>query len=379
MRTEYVSGSLLKENIQFYGRNLLTETVCTFFWPGSGMEICVDGSELWIETYVPEDVLPPWVGVYRNNSLLAKFQLQCGVQNVCIYKGLSPDMVREIRLLKESQVRIGENDSFFSINKIKLDGKFFPVKRRNGKIEVIGDSISAGEGLSGSKNDSVWESILSSCNPAYHYGEIIGAYFQANVDVIAQGGWGIYSSFDNCPYHNIPRIYPYRCGLLMSDSGRKIGLQEIQKHEDTNVVIINLGTNDAAAFVNPGWKEEDSGIVYKQYMDSEGNFEENSAEHVIRAVAEFLGDVRKYNPNAVIYWVYGMLKNQLEKLIQSGIKAYQNESRDRRVRYILAEDTPEEEFGSIRHPGRISHQKIAQRLIREIEKDGVYSTNIKEL
>lgn len=54
-----IPGTVLAEKIHFQGRNLVTTERCTFFWPGSGIEIRLNGEQLWICTSVPEGVIPP--------------------------------------------------------------------------------------------------------------------------------------------------------------------------------------------------------------------------------------------------------------------------------------------------------------------------------
>lgn len=273
--------------------------------------------------------------------------------------------------MKESEVLIDGKDSYFSIVSLLTDGKLYPVRRLCGRIEVVGDSITAGEGLGGSRCDHVWEPCLSSCNPQYHYAEYIGAYFRTNVSIVAQGGWGIYSSYDNRPAHAIPKIYPYICGALSNTEGKGTGTGLLAKDNETDLVIINLGTNDAAAFTNPAWKDPDSEKVYKQRLNAAGKFEQEDADKVCSAVTDFLEVVRKYNPRAYIYWVYGMLKNQAEILIKKGIELYKIQAADDKVKYIPLQDTTECEYGSFGHPGKNSHHQLAVRLIEEIERDAI--------
>ena len=89
---------------------------------------------------------------------------------------------------------------------------------------------------------------------------------------------------------------------------------------------------------------------------------------ICKEVKDFLKTIRRNNPNAIIIWVYGMIKLQLvPPLIQIGVEEYIFESGDKRV-YTLELDAMEdvekleEDKGSRGHPGLKTHLLAAYKL-----------------
>lgn len=349
---------------------MISENKATFFWTGSGMEFCMTGGELWLETEVPEDALPPWVCIYLNGTMMVRQQLTRGRHSFCVFSEMKQETVKKVRIRKESPAMFEETDCFFSVCTISLNGKIESIDKPLKKLEVIGDSITSGEGLGGSSLDQIWELWLSSSRPDYHYAEKLAEWLHADLRIISQSGWGVYSSYYNRTDHSLPAIYPYICGLAGSESAKKIGA--LKRYEDVewnpDAVIINLGTNDAAAFDNGEWIDSKTGISYKQHINADGSYKKEDLKRLENAVYDFLVQVRAVNPDAVILWIYGMLKNQVEDSLKVGIYRYQNDKQDEKVIYIPAHDTPDAEFGSLQHPGKISHMRLAEMIKREILK-----------
>lgn len=359
--------------IQFYGRNTCKEGAYNFFWTGSGFEFSLDGSNLWIETEVPKGVLPPWICIYMNGTIMSRFQLVTGKHKVCAFYGMKSGYRKQIRIRKESPASFEGQDCFFSVKLIYTDGCFCEFDKPQMKIEALGDSITAGEGLGGGPGDIEWEACLSSCRPDYHYAEKVAERLHADLRIVAEGGWGVLSSYDNNPKHTIPYIYPYICGAADQKEAKKRGAWE--KYEDLewkpDIVFINLGTNDAAAFLNPSWIDPETGIEYKQHMDEAGNFCTKDLKKFEEAVYQFLTIIKEKNPDALILWIYGMLKNQMEEQIKTAVCRFNSEHLESEVIYVKAQDTLEVEFGSLGHPGKISHMRTAEEIIDVIK--GKYS------
>ena len=45
-----------------------------------------------------------------------------------------------------------------------------------------------------------------------------------------------------------------------------------------DVIVVNLGTNDAGAFNSPEWKDEVTGETHKQKLNEDGTFNEEDLE-----------------------------------------------------------------------------------------------------
>ena len=118
-------------------------------------------------------------------------------------------------------------------------------------------------------------------------------------------------------------------------------------------VILNLGTND-----NSGFKNHDDG------KGSDGA----AGQTVITGAKQFLGLIRKYNPEAKIIWTWGMISlDIIPALIQKGIEEYKKESGDKNVYTLELEsmevlEKSDEDKGSRGHPGPLTHKKASERI-----------------
>jgi len=57
------------ENLTIHGRTTESLSPLTLFWTGSGIEVNVNGSELWIEVEVDYDQYEPWISTLVNSGL----------------------------------------------------------------------------------------------------------------------------------------------------------------------------------------------------------------------------------------------------------------------------------------------------------------------
>jgi hypothetical protein len=89
------------------------------------------------------------------------------------------------------------------------------------------------------------------------------------------------------------------------------------------------------------------------------------------AVYDFLGVIRRYNPNAYILWVYGMCGAVVEPYIKEAVEKYKADAQDARVSYLSLPECPEEDFGSHFHPGPKNHAEVAGLIIDFVEKRGI--------
>ncbi len=356
--------------LQVCGRVAKRKGKYTFFWTGSGMEFRVTGKELWVETEVAEDMLPPWICIYLNGRLLSRQILLPGRQTLCVYTGLNCEGAKHIRLIKESPAMFDGHDSSFSVLGLVSDGCFKPLREKKYRLEIIGDSITSGEGLYGMPEYKEWDLWFFTARPEYHYGMQTAEKLDADVSIISQSGWGIATGCDNCPSHNVPSIYGKICGVQTAESAGKAGAWEEHRFQEwqPDIILIHLGTNDVAAFRNPSWENPKNGKLYKMRLEKDGSFAKKDEEKIRQAAYDFLCEVRRNNPKALILWIYGMMKNELEDVLRRTVEKYAEKNADARVGYLSLPDTEEGEFGAVDHPGRLAHKKAAEVICRAIEE-----------
>ncbi|MGN6712438.1 SGNH/GDSL hydrolase family protein [Anaerocolumna jejuensis] len=348
--------------LKIHGRTAGSAAPLPLFWTGSGIELNVKGSELWIEVEVDYGLYEPWLGVLINSAKVSRQMLNKGRYWLCLFRGMNENTVKNVRVIREVQAMNGDPDCSLVIHSVRADGEFLPVKERPVKIEFIGDSITSGEGVVGAREEEDWISMWFSA--ADNYTALTAKELNADYRVISQSGWGVLTSWDNNPDYNIPKYYEKVCGLLTGEKNENLGAL---KENDFNawqpdIVVVNLGTNDSSAFNTPEWKDEATGRHHKQRSDSDGTFNEEDLKAFEEAVSNFLAKIRKYNQKAHIVWAYGMLGNSMMPAIFRAADTYQRKSGDRKVSVFQLPNTTDKTIGSRSHPGILSHEKAAEEL-----------------
>ena len=311
------------------------------FWNNSGIEVCTDGTELWIEVESDFSIYESWYAVEINGALVARSMLQPGVSNICLFRNMSGGVVKRVFFYRELQAMGADDDCYMIVKGMYSDGDFSKVPDYEHKIEFIGDSISSGEGTYGAGGDMDWIPMYMSSS--HNYINMISKKLNADVRIISQGGWGVCCSWDSHRESNIPDIYDYVCGLAHGEHNKSLGADKPLDTSDwqADAVVVNLGTND------------DSGIRADSSIDVQV-FE--------TAVYDFLKKIRGYYPKAHILWVYGMLGYGITANISRAVTKYMDETNDSNVAYLTLPNTLEDEYGSRMHPGLKSHEKAAKMI-----------------
>mgnify|MGYP000300434555 FL=1 len=349
-------------NLKIHGRTTGNLSPLTLFWTGSGIELNVKASELWIEFESAYDIYEPWIAVTVNGVVVSRQMVTEGRHWICIFRGMGKDSVKNIRIIKETQALNEDPNSYLQIHKVKCDGEFLPVEDRPYKIEFIGDSITSGEGAVGAKQEMEWIMMWFSAVRNYTY--MVAKELNADYRVFSQSGWGVYTSWDNNPYRNIPAYYEKICSTIKGETIKALGGYEDNDFNawQSDVIVVNLGTNDEAAFRNPMWRDDVTGEEHKQRMNDDGTFNEEDLKKFEDAATNFLKKLRKYNPKAHIVWAYGMLGSTMMPSIKRAVEAYKNQTGDDNVSVLLLPDTTEETVGARMHPGILSHKRTAKVL-----------------
>lgn len=330
-----------------------------FFWTGSGIEFTVDGSELSIEFITDYEIYEQWIRVEIDGFSMIRTALPKGRSTLTIYRNMNPDNVRKIRVVKEVQPMMADKSGLLIVSEIHSDGKLRKLQPKKYKLEFIGDSITSGEGLAGAYGVWEWNSAVFSTKG--HYVLTTADNLGADYRIISQSGWGVCSSWDNDPRRTLPRYYEQVCGLLSgrgqleAGAGEKYGFDAWQP----DAVMVNLGTNDASAFQNNAWVDENTGESFKQKLNADGSFEEKSLERFETAVYNFLVLIRKNNPKAHIVWLYGMIGRVMEPYILETLERYKMDYNDENAAYLQLPDLKTEWMGANNHPGVPSHGAAA--------------------
>lgn len=343
-----------EKNVKVHGRTVVNREGIPLFWTGSGVEFQYTGSELWIEVEVDYQVFEPWIACSLNGEQLSRQPLYQGKQWICLIRNMNPESVKNIMVTREVQAMSDDSKLFLQITQIAFDGEFLPVSQRPYKLEFIGDSITSGEGTYGAKEEQDW--IPAFFSSQRNYAILVAKALNADVQIISQSGWGVVSSWDNNPNCALPLFYEQVCGLVKGDIHKKLGAHQNYDFLEfqPDVVVVNLGTNDANAF--------------EQYKTEDGSYEKEQVNRLQSAIIDFLHKIRKNSPNAYILWANGMLGAPLFQQIQEAINQYQSQSTDANVSMIRLPEVTEETIGSRCHPGYANHQEAADTLTKTIHR-----------
>ena len=350
------------EYLKVHGRTTGSLSPLSLFWTGSAIEFNMNGSELWIEVEVDYDHYEPWISIVMNAAPVGRQMLTAGRYWLCVFRGMSKEAIKNIRIIKDQQAMSEDASCSLQIHAIKFDGECLPVEDKPCKIEFIGDSITSGEGIIGAKDEVDWIPMWFSA--IHNYTNLTAELINADYRVISQSGWGVLTSWDNNPNANLPRYYEQVCGLLTGAKNEALGALAKNDFDSwqPDIVVVNLGTNDAGAFHSPEWKDIVTGQVYKQRLNEDGTFNEQDLGAFEEAAANFLIKLRQYNKNAHIVWAYGMLGTPMMPSIYRAVDAYVKKTGDKKVSVFQLPNMTDETVGSRSHPGVLAHKKAAEEL-----------------
>ena len=350
------------EYYKIYGRTDETQYPLPLFFNGSGIEVNVTGSELWIDIDVDYDMHEPWIFTRLNNSFMSRQMLMSGSYSLCLFRSMSPDTVKNMKFFRELQEMSEDDSCHILIRGFRTDGFFLPVSNKKYKLEFIGDSITSGEGTYGAKEDTDWLAMYMGVSR--NYALMVSDALDAEFRLVSQGGWGVLCGWDNDPRHNIPSRYEKICGLAGGKMNESLGASKPYRFESwkPDAIIVNLGTNDASAFNQPEWTNPETGETFKQHKNPDGSFDPDDLNRFKQAVIDFLTMLRRNNPDSHIVWVYGMLGYDLTLAITDAMNSYKNATKDNNVAFLHLPNTTDETVGSHAHPGEKSHARAAKVL-----------------
>ena len=360
------------ENKRILGRNVQNadknESV-NLFWAASGLEINVKAKEAWVTFTADYSAYEVWVSIFLNDVRISRFMVEKGEQKkVCLVRDLNPENENVITIYKDTQPMPGDSCHSLKINEIMLDdeGVFCKVKPKNVKMEFIGDSITSGEGLTGSPQQMEWIPALFVGSESYACE--VARKSNADFSVVSQCGWGLCWGWDGNRYNNLPSHYEKVCSVMAGDFHKTLGaFEDFDFKNGSDFVIINLGTNDNGAFFQPAWKDEKTGTEYKLTLENDKPLQKDK-DFIVNAAKNFLTLIRKHNKNAQIIWCYGMIKlNIITECIKNAVEQWSFENGDKNI-HILELDSMEDlektdaDKGSRCHPGKKVHKSAAEKL-----------------
>jgi len=163
--------------------------------------------------------------------------------------------VAEVTIIKAVEARFTlcypENNAGLSLDSFSTDGIFLPPTVRSRSMEVIGDSITAGDlvfcadsmGTHFGTNNTLWAD-----SHAVSYGSRLCTALGASCSTIAWGGMGLLANDNTSPFPTMPDVYRSALAWPVADRGPAAPLDHpfnFSAATPPDAVLINLGTNDA--------------------------------------------------------------------------------------------------------------------------------------
>ena len=331
----------------------------------SGIEFDFTGQSVWLRTDAGWTDMEPWLVIELDGAQIQRLPIPRGKAEIEVFAHMNPGAHRawHVRILRESQP-MGEPGEYLRFTGLRsLGGSFLSLPRRHRLFEFVEDSITSGEGAVGAEHDNDWASVFFGGSQAYP--RLVADALDADFRVVSQSGWGISSSWDDVRSHRIPRIYTQVCGALGGAEAVSSGMREPYDFSafPADAVVINLGTNDNAAFTSPAATDPVTGERYDARLRQDGSYDPDSLALIVREAKEFLALVRKKNPQALLLWALGAWPSPMTDAMRTMVDDYRRSAHDGRVRFLTLPAMTEGTTGSHEHPSSLWHRQAATAII----------------
>ncbi len=236
-------------------------------------------------------------------------------------------------------------------------GEILPyLEPRMRRIELIGDSITAGYGNEGASAGCAFSADTE--NHYLTYGAIAARHFDADLVTIAWSGKGVFSNRGSSDTVYLPELW---LETLPSNASAAVWMPTAF---EPDVVVLNLGTNDLG----------------DPRFGSEGDPEAAEAEF-LAAYSAFLGTLRAAYASAHLLALVGPMLSDgwptdrqsltvARRVVQGAVNAA-NQGGDVAVHYGEL-TTVTSGYGCDYHPGLGNHQQMGAELIGLISELGVF-------
>lgn len=214
------------------------------------------------------------------------------------------------------------------------NGSILPTDRQPRlKLEFIGNSITCGYGTEAP--DAGCPFSYDTENHTLSYAHLTGRMLDADVNVVARSGVGVYRNYDGpregSPEGTMPLEY---INTMLYDSGHPWDFESFRP----DIIFINLGTNDL----------------------STGNYDIELFE---KAYAAFLDKVCALNPQSHIVLLTGPMLNGTELQQAKDALDHIAGGRENVYRFDLSPQTGEQGYGADSHPSARQSMVSAMELI----------------
>ena len=315
-------------------------------WTGSSLVIRARLREWYAEIEADWTDQTPYMGVLADGAPVARFALSKGCHRYPLLTGMDDITEHELSLMRDTQPMGGEENLTVRIRGMEIFGELLDVPAKP-LIEVIGDSLTTGEGTLGPKNAMEWRSVWFSGMRSW--AQTLCSELDARGEWVSQSGWGVYTSWDNRREGAIPAIYE----SVAAHSAYAHLRHDFARHP-VKAVVINLGTNDwnALTGLDEADRQERPGQIYE-------------------AALSFLRQIHRCRPGTPILFSYGMCGDGLADILRSAVQK-DAEAASSPVLYLQLPECPEEELGSRAHPGAWHQRRCGLLIAGKLREAGIF-------
>ena len=324
------------------GRYDKHEEAYNMWWSGSGVAFCIGCTQIEAEITSTASDHAQWLGVMMDGEIVARMPLRQGRHRYLLLAGMESGVMHEVSILRDTQPSYDEAGPLY-LHAVYADGEPKAPESKPLLIEFLGDSLTVGEGTMGPTSAQEWRMMWISHMPAFP--TLVASKLNAEKRVVALGGWGVWKSWDSNRSSRIGAIYEQLCGV--TPGGDKPYPFDERK---ADAVVINLGTNDGSAFDKEPADQKDAAV-----------------RQLTKDVYDLIAMVRAHQPDAHIFWAYGLCGTVMEKYLKPAVEAYAAANGDKKVSYLPLPDA-DGDVGSRMHPSRAAHRRAAAVIADAIQK-----------
>lgn len=336
----------LTEDVRWFGRTWEQDGTHWMNWTASGFTFSFigTGAEATFVSNVTDETFAALVRVTVDGTATKKVQLLSQEVTVTLAEGLE----NGTHTVKVEMLSGNGKSATVGVKALRLTEKGTkrqaPAAPDGLKMEIIGDSMSVGYGVFGTLGDS-WNSLNE--DGTLSYAALAARALGIAYQVTAVSGKGIAYNYGGNQSKRIPDIYTKTDAFHYGDAEWDFAAWQ------PDLVVINLGTNDADA-------------------TNESNL---TAEDFRTACAAFLKTVREKNPNAYIIYAYGVMNTKFAEDIQAVI-ADCNTAGDDRMSYLALDLLNNEEKATNSHPSLNANVTRSAVLIEKIQE--LFGSSVSE-
>ncbi len=340
-----------ESNVKLIGRTANDNGILWLALSASGIEFSFTGTAASV-TMVADSMVNSGpdkqarFAVYIDGEKTLDTQLDAPEKTYDIFSA-DADKETTVKILKLSEAA----ESTMGIKSIDVTGaNVAPTAAKELKIEFVGDSITCGYGVDDEVKEHHFSTSTEDATKAYAYKT--AQLLDADYSLVSYSGHGIISGYTTNDKKVTGQLVPPVYEQFAKSYGSYDGIFNVSLVDwdfsrfQPDMVVINLGTNDASYCGNHQDRIDDYSTNY----------------------AEFLKMVRKNNPDAHILCVLGVMGDSLYKGVEKAVELYSTETGDTKVSSLrLTPQNGSTGYAADWHPTEATHDIAANETAAEIK------------